>query len=214
MPPRRHGAVRAISYPARVGSVATHFLYKVPRIPSPPRRIVSARQIEPLLYAPTGGVQSRPSGGSRGRRSPGQKTPSLFHCRGSCEELFLQSIGPSQASSPARKLSVFSCQSTGRNSPAATARIAVNCPSLITIHSPFRFNNLRAGEVRKRVLWGATVLGPQESDFQTAGLLLDSSAGSERAGPGIQQVGRRMSRLCYPGLWARNGQARYPFSRS
>jgi hypothetical protein len=38
----------------------------------------------------------------------------------------------------------------------AAARTAVNCPSLIAVHSPFSFNSLRHGEVvLYRVLWGA-----------------------------------------------------------
>jgi hypothetical protein len=61
---------------------------------------------------------------------------------------------------------------------------------------------------------GEPILGPPGIRFSNRGLLLDSSAGSEKAGPGMQQVGRRMSPLCYPRLWARNGQASYPFSRS
>ena len=69
-------------------------------------------------------------------------------------------------------------------------------------------------KVRNVSTMGSQFLGPQGSDFQTVGLLPDSSAGSEKAGPGMQQVGRRMSPLCYPRRWARNGQASYPFSRS
>lgn len=75
---------------------------------------------------------------------------------------------------------------------------------------PRNIVKMQESRLENRVFGEPNTLGPQGSDFQTVGLLLDNSAGSERAGPGIQQVGRRMSPLCYPGLWARNGQASYP----
>src|ERR1035437_1609994 len=112
------------------------------------------------LCAPNDGVPSRRSGGFRGRRSPVRKTPIFLRCRESCEELFLRLIGQSPGPHPARKNTTFFLQEQGPQLSARTEGMAINWPSLIAVHSPFRFDNLRPGEaVLYRVFWGAIHFG-------------------------------------------------------
>ena len=44
------------------------------------------------------------------------------------------------------EVALFSCKIKGRTRLRLAER-PVNCPSLIVIHSPFRFHNLRPGEI-------------------------------------------------------------------